>query len=372
MEYLGSKQVMTLGLDSASMGPLPDLAVATHQAGGKLGMIWIECGTNLGKLPETGAFYAMLPAKHAGGSGGECRPIAITEPTLAKELIDRARKKQVVDLSVTLHEDYPITWPGFEAGDEASRYVSKTLNAFSKARGPYFALTHMLDSQAGTHIVLPSAYLPPMNFDRSQFSIAQREMLAAYEKEFGRLGSQQTTIDQAPLNEMMGRARVIDVQQLVGTTKPSDWPASPIITLNLVKQFEQSQGPIQRGDVVLFLTGHSDKHYQPLPESPALDPMMASPLAGKSEGWPTPSTEVIEYLANKDVRCIGTDAPRLGGVNRTQSTKLNWLTASRSLMVVEFLSNLSEIQDRDAFFIFAPIKIRGLVAGYGRAIALVK
>ena len=77
------------------MGPLPDLAVATHQAGGAFGMIWIECGTNFKALPPTGAFYALLPAKHAGGSGGEARVLAITEPKLAARLIEAARGKRV-------------------------------------------------------------------------------------------------------------------------------------------------------------------------------------------------------------------------------------------------------------------------------------
>ena len=42
---------MTLGTDSASMGPLPDLAEPTHYAGLKHGMIWTEGATNLGALP---------------------------------------------------------------------------------------------------------------------------------------------------------------------------------------------------------------------------------------------------------------------------------------------------------------------------------
>ena len=91
MEYLADRGVTTLGLDGASMGPLPNLAVATHQAGGKRGMVWVECATNLASLPVTGAFFALLPAKHAGGSGGECRCIAITAPEIARELVARAR-----------------------------------------------------------------------------------------------------------------------------------------------------------------------------------------------------------------------------------------------------------------------------------------
>ena len=42
MEYLASRKVMTLGIDSTSMGPLPDLAEPTHFAGLKHGMIWAE------------------------------------------------------------------------------------------------------------------------------------------------------------------------------------------------------------------------------------------------------------------------------------------------------------------------------------------
>lgn len=136
MKYLGNKKVMALGLDGASMGPVPDLAVATHQAGGQFGMIWTECATNLGSLPTTGACYVLLAAKHVGGSGGEARAIGITEPKLAKRLIDGAKARRVVDLSVALDEDLPITWPGSAPGDEASRYIAKTLNAFGKAAVP--------------------------------------------------------------------------------------------------------------------------------------------------------------------------------------------------------------------------------------------
>jgi len=40
MEFLGKRGVLTLGTDSASMGPLPDLAEPSHYAGLKYGMIW--------------------------------------------------------------------------------------------------------------------------------------------------------------------------------------------------------------------------------------------------------------------------------------------------------------------------------------------
>ena len=42
MEYLATRGVLTLGTDSPSMGPIPDLAEPTHYAGLKHGMIWTE------------------------------------------------------------------------------------------------------------------------------------------------------------------------------------------------------------------------------------------------------------------------------------------------------------------------------------------
>ncbi len=370
MDYLADRGVMTLGLDGASMGPLPDLAVATHQAGGKRGMIWTECATNLGALPETGAFYAILAAKHAGGSGGECRSIGITEPALAARLIDSAQHKRVVDLSVTLDEEYPVTWAGEAPGTEASRYVAKTLNAFSPARGPYFARTHILDSHVGTHVILPGFSLPEDGFDNSRYSDAQRASLAEYEARHGPRGTSSLTTEQAPLNQMMGPAHVIDVRKLIGTTDSGSWPASPQITLDFIQRHEADTRPIRAGDVVIFYSGYSDEHFRPLPATPEVDRLFAAPLAGKAEGWPAPTPEAIAYLADNGVRCIGTDGPTLGGADPEHALFVNWLAASRGIFPVEFLTNVGEIKGRDAFFLFAPIKIEGTRGGYGRALAL--
>ncbi len=369
MEYLGQKGVKTLGLDGASMGPLPNLAVATHQAGGKLGMIWTECSTNLGSLSTTGSFTALLTAKHAGGSGGECRGIGITEPKLAARLIESARNKRVADLSVTLDEDYPVTWPGYGPGDEASRYVSKTLNAFSKIRGPYFAKTHMLDGLVGTHVVLPSFSLPPTGFDNSKYSEDVQSMLKKYESKYGPRGHSTMTLEQAPLNQMMGEAHVVDVRKLVGSTKAAEWPESPAITREFLKEHDAAR-PFQVGEVVVFFSGFSDAHFKPLPEPPELDGMFAAPLAGKSEGWPAPTADAIAYLAEKGIRCVGTDGPTLGGVDRENALMVYWLSASKGMLALEYLTNVGAIHDKPAYVLFASIKIQGTRGGYGRALAL--
>jgi kynurenine formamidase len=40
------------------------------------------------------------------------------------------------------------------------------------------------------------------------------------------------------------------------------------------------------------------------------------------------------------------------------------------MLPVEFLTNVNSINGKAAFFIFAPIKIKGTRGGYGRAIAV--
>ena len=371
MDYLADRGVMTLGLDGASMGPLPNLAVATHQAGGKRGMVWVECATNLGSLPTTGAFFALLPAKHAGGSGGECRCVAITEPTLAAELIARARARRVVDLSVTLDEDLPVVWPGRGPGEEGGRYVSKVLNKFGAARGPFFALTHLFDSMAGTHLVLPSFSLPANRAELEGAEPAIRARIAAHEARYGALPAATVRTESAELSQLMGPAHVVDVRGLRGAGGfDTDKPAGPVINRAFLEEHEATR-PFLPGEVVVFWSGYSDDRLRPLPASPEKDGMFVAPLAGEAEGWPQPTPEAIGWLAKRGIRCLGTDGPTLGGVDAAESQSIDWAAATAEMAVIEYLTNVAAIADHDAFFMFAPVKIAGTRGGYGRAIALI-
>jgi kynurenine formamidase len=368
MKYLGEKGVRTAGIDSPSMGPLPDLAAATHQAGARYGMIWTEMATQLRQLPATGAAYLLFAAKHANGSGSEARAVGVTDPQLAARLIASARDKRVADLSVLLDESLPVTWPGARPGDEAPRYVATALNRFNPARGPFFALTHTLDSQVGTHLVPPSYSLPPPGFDANQFAPEIRRQVDAFEEKYGPLGRSDLTVEKVPLDVLIGDAHPIDVRSLIGTTAGAKGVRSPRITLELVKNHERTVRPIQAGEIVLFHSGYSDEHFQPLPNAPAKDRLMAAPLAGEAEGWPAIEPAVIEYLAEKKIRCLGTDGPTLGGVDPQHAQTVYWLAATRGLQVIEFLTKIDQLPQRGAIFAFAPIKIEGTHGGYGRAL----
>ena len=371
MTYLADRGVMTLASDGASMGPLPNLAAATHLAGGRRGMVWVECATNLGSIPATGAFVAILAAKHAGGSGGECRLLAVTEPKLAATLIARAKARAVVDLSVTLDENLPVVWPGWSPGEEGARYVAKVLNAFAKERGPFFAMGHLFDSFAGTHAVLPSFALPADSGEIAAAEPAIRAAVAAYEQRYGRLGESSIDTAEAPLASMMGPAHVVDVRKLVGTaTFAAGTPASPLITRAFLEAHAATR-PFLPGEIVLFVSGHTDKTLKPLPAAPAQEGCFAMPLAGTAEGWPAVAPEAVVFLAEQGIRCLGTDCPTLGGVDPATSREVDWLAGSKGLVIVAMLTNLDALADREAYFMFAPIKIAGTRGGYGRGLALV-
>jgi len=154
MEYLASRKVMTLGIDSTSMGPLPDLAEPTHYAGLKHGMIWTESCTNLGSLPTVGAFYCMIGPKHAGDPYAEGRAFAVVGGSLSKRLIASARKKNVVDLSITIGENLPCWWPGPGVGNHRQPYMTIRFGTNSNTKTSF--VMHMVASQTGPHLVPPA------------------------------------------------------------------------------------------------------------------------------------------------------------------------------------------------------------------------
>ena len=149
------------------------------------------------------------------------------------------------------------------------------------------------------------------------------------------------------------------------TTTREQWPASPEITVADIQRYEKQAGELKPGDIVLFQSGWTDKHYKPLPAGTAC---MENPLNGKSEGWPAPGPDTIAYLADKGVRCVGTDAPTLGGVDPKRALMTYWLLGSKRQVGVEFLTNLGQLPE-GGYFVFAAMKIRDCHGGPGRALA---
>ncbi len=363
MEMLGQRGVLGLGTDSPSMGPLPDLAEATHYAGLKYGMIWTEGATNLGELPPVGAFYVMLGPKHEGEPYSECRAFSIMGGSLPKQLIDACQAKRVIDLSPTLSSHLPVSSPGVGTGNHRQSYLR--VDFLYSEDLDFWHHTHLMDAMAGTHLVPPAFALPPAG-EQPAYSPEIRGWLSDYEKKYGPRGTSTMTAEKVSLEWTCGPARVLNVRNRIGSTNVNTWPASPEITVGDIQAEEKLKGELKPGDIVIFHTGHLDRHLKMKPNDSGL---WTDPLRGKSEGWPAPGPDAILYLKNKGIRCIATDAPDLGGVDPMRALMTYWALASREMVAVEFLHNVGKIPD-NSYFLFAATKIHDCHGGPGRAIAL--
>jgi kynurenine formamidase len=364
MAYLAGKKVKAVGIDAPNIGPASPDAIATHIVGLTGGLLLIEGLTNLGSLPPTGRFVAMLGPKHANGSGGETRVLAIDDATVAPRLIRSAQLQQVIDLSLLLREDLPGWWPGVGVGNFRVPYGSRTLHSWEQSGGPALVRTHVMDGQTGTHVVPPSYSVPRPYFDCNRYDEKTRQAKERFEELYGPLGTTTLTADKVPLGLLAGPARVIDVKHLVGTASPGQ---SPAIRIPDVHRHEKKFGRIRPGEIVIFNSGHSDRFYQPFPHGSRC---IAEPINGQAEGWPAPDAETVIYLDAKGVRCVGTDAPSMGATDPALALQVYWAGGSRGMCFVEYLTNVGQLPPTGAYFLFAPVKIKNGNGGYGRALAL--
>jgi kynurenine formamidase len=256
---------------------------------------------------------------------------------------------RVVDLSLTVSERLPGTWPGHMT------FAHHNWNWFAEVDGPtgktrsaapYQTNFVVMDEHCGTHFDAPTHFVPP---EGSGLPLA------------GPLGAQ--TGDRVPLEDLMGPAAVMDVRPLAEGGEPG---VSPFIEPDHVRAWEADNGPLREGEVVLFRTGW-DRYYV---EGEEGERYMSGPLVtGDSPGWPAPSPETAVYLYERGVKTIGIDAPSIGSAHDPIPVHQEGL--SRGMRYVEILTNLGELPARGAYFVFLPVKIDGSSGAPGRAVALV-
>jgi kynurenine formamidase len=280
---------------------------------------------------------------------------------------------EVVDLTVTVSEDYPAHWPYHPP---FKRWI---MNWFKKQPGPYsmnprqaaggagdtiqedlvqsvfpyYSQQYVIDDHTGTQIDYPAHFIPPPGSGMP------------FESEMGWM-----TGDRYPLENQMGPAVVIDVRNILDKAPNAK---SPLITVDMIKADEAKNGEIKKGDVVLFYSGYDDKYYKPFPEGNRLawDPI----VAGTSPAWPAPDPDAVEYLAKKGVRHLAIDSPSMGpwgfeyqGKPMAQMTHVNFLKYGGSW--AEFCRNLGKLPARGAYYISLSAKIVDASGGLTRSIAI--
>jgi len=258
------------------------------------------------------------------------------------------RPDKIVDLSMTLSERLPLTWPehvpfalhDWSWFEEAELPTGDT----TRSLGPYVTHFFILDEHAGTHADAPSHYYAPPGSGLPN-AAPQGEASA----------------EDLDLAKLIGPAAVIDVRHLDGQAEPG---ASPAITVAEVESWEEEHGDLEPGEIVLLLTGWS-RHYV---AGEAGRAFLHEPVVlGSRPAWPAPEAAVAVHLHERGVATIGIDAPSIGSAE--EGNEVHRAGLSREMVFVEGLTNLEQLPPRGASFAFLPLKIEGASGAPGRAIA---
>lgn len=255
---------------------------------------------------------------------------------------------RVVDLSVTLSERVPCTWPGHMP------FAHKNWSWFAEIElptrdtccslGPYQTSFLIIDEHCGTHLDGPTHFIPP------------EDSGLPWAGALGEMGG-----EKLDLRRLIGPAAVVDVRSL---TDEGEDGVSPVVTESHLQAWAEVHGDFRPGEAALLWTGWS-RHYAPGPEGRRF---VHDPLVTRSfPGWPALDPEAAIYLSDRGVATVGIDAPSMGAVQG--GAPVHWEGLSRGLLFVEMLTNLDALPARGALFVFLPLKIAGSSGGPGRAIA---
>ncbi|GAB6862053.1 cyclase family protein [Haloplanus litoreus] len=220
-----------------------------------------------------------------------------------------------VDLTHTLEEDIPSV-------PTHARY-GHTLYQSYEYGDPACHYRISMGEHSGTHMDAPLHFVPD--------------------------GEAHYDIASVPLDRLVGRTATIEVTDL----GPDDR-----LTVDHVTEWEAEHGDVEAGDRVLFRFGWDER--------------WDTGKAGQAfyEDWPGLSREAAEYLTDRDVTMVGTDAFAIDAA-RAEGFPAHYELLGNETYILENLANLSALPPFSLLFTF-PLKI---AAGSGspiRAVALVE
>ena len=263
-------------------------------------------------------------------------------------MIDASPDK-LVDLSVTMSEHLPTTWP------DHMPFAHKNWSWFDESElptgascctlGPYVTHFMIFDEHAGTHVDAPSHFFAPEGSGVPQA---------------GPLGEK--SAEKLDLSKLIGPAAVVDLRHLDGQAEDG---VSPPITAAHLEAWEEEHGRFQPGEIVLLLTGWS-KHFV---KGEAGKAFVFEPVVLKSRpAWPAPEAGAAIFLHERGVATIGIDAPSMGSAE--EGIEVHEAGLSREMLFVEMLTGLDKLPTRGAQFVFLPVKIAVASGAPGRAVAI--
>jgi kynurenine formamidase len=240
----------------------------------------------------------------------------LSSPSLTT-LSDALRNSRLIDLSHPLEEHMP-------------HYPTHS-KFFHNLWGSYWhgdrALTYQLvmNEHNGTHVDAPAHFI----------SDAKHES--------------HVTIENVPLDRLMGRGARLDCQELC---------EGDYVSADFIARWEGEHAALEASDIVLFNFGWSE-HWGLRPHHRRY-----------VNDWPGVSTEAAEYLLGRSVAAIGVDTLSPDPPQALRTNPIHPLVLGKEVLIIENLCNLELLPD---FFLFLalPLKIRAGSGSPIRAVAVV-
>jgi kynurenine formamidase len=256
-------------------------------------------------------------------AAGACSPAAQPEPSSAAAFPDG----ELVDLSHTFDET-TVFWPTSET------FRLETVSDGMTDAGYYYAANNFFTAEhGGTHID------SPIHFAQGR-----------------------QTVDQIPLERLVGTAVVIDVTGQAG--RDADYQ----VTAGDIQRAEAQDGPIPPDAILLIRTGYSQRW----PEAERyLGTAERGPDAVSQLHFPGLHPDAARWLVeNRPFRAIGIDTASIDYGQSTQYESHRVLF-ERDIPAFENLTALERLPRRGAFIVALPMKIGGGSGAPLRAIAIV-
>lgn len=227
-------------------------------------------------------------------------------------------KTRVLDLAYAIN-DKLVPWPGDE------RWFEAKTNASVEKDG-YFTRSFWMLEHYGTHLDAP-IHFPPGK----------------------------TPVDQIPPRQFFGPAVVFDIQADASDNADYLLPAARI------DEWETRHGQVPEAAIVLLRTGWASRW-------PDAKTYRNEDAAGRMH-FPGFSAEAVERLIERKISGIGCDTISVD-CGASQDFAVHHLALGAGLYHLENLADLSELPEKGAFLVVAPIKLEGGSGGPVRVFAL--
>ncbi len=138
-----------------------------------------------------------------------------------------------------------------------------------------------------------------------------------------------------------------------------------------LERWEARYGRFSPGDVPVMFSGYTDRYYRRFPGGDRKrDRLLWAPLVDRSApAWVALAPEAVEFLHDRGVRHLATDAPSFGAAEDPQPAHVAGLR--RGMTYTEQTIGLGRLPLRGAFYVAAPYKVEDQQAAIARALAFV-